>query len=189
MKVLSICLLALMCVGFGDNKSRSLEVYVTQGGRVITTRNHEVKLRKKTFELNFPFKKSTSFLVNCSFNDSTYRSAAAGEPIESLIGFVQSGLAEGRFNTERDVMVADKAPSYWFHDSENETRFDTIVQLDKKLKVAVRTIEQVFDVDQRSHLPLSSMKRPLYFVFIEYVYDRRLGKRVELKRNWLKVNW
>ncbi|CAN0004164.1 unnamed protein product [Chrysoparadoxa australica] len=189
MKHLCLFSLIIVCLGFGDVKTVELEFFVTQKGKAVPIRDHEVKLSRRTFELNFPFRKTTSFLVSCSYEDATLKAARDNQPIEELPGFAQTGMAEGRFNDQKDVIVSQSAPSYWYYNDANDTRFDSIIQLDKKNFVGIRTIEQLYDVAQRKHVELRGNRQPLHFVFIAYDYDKRLNKRVEIKRNWLTINF
>jgi len=166
------------------------KVYIQQDGIRQTITTNEVTLNKKPFNIVFVFAKPNGILISTSFNKSTYEKALKNEPLSKLPGYEGTGMAEGLLNTDKEVIIDDTSPSYWYYDNDKENRFNKISKTRDSL-VCTREIKQLYILDGKdnSTLPVEKITKPLYFVFVDYVSDPKTYERKEFQREMLKVNW
>jgi len=105
-------------------KDPVFNVYVHQHDHEMEITDHTVTLDKESFVLVFRFSQPMGVLVNASFDSKTYDMAMKGEDLEKLPGFEQTGMAEGLLNPDKEILLSDKAPCYWFYDNDEEHRFN-----------------------------------------------------------------
>lgn len=173
-----------------NEKYSPFKVYIEQDGIRLPITNNEVSLDKKPFRIVFVFDKPNGILISTSFNKATYEMAIKNEPLAKLPGYQGTGMAEYLFNNDKEVLVDDSAPSYWFFDNIKEHRFNT-VKTSKDSLVCTREIKQfnIFDEKGNIILPIEKVSKALYFVFIDYISDPQTYKKTELQREMIKINW
>ncbi|MGN6646956.1 MAG: hypothetical protein ACTHJT_10550 [Cytophaga sp.] len=166
------------------------KVYIEQNGIRQPIVNNEVSLEKQPFNIVFVMHKPDGVLISSSFNKTTYEKAVKKEPLSKLPGYENTGMAEGLFNSDNEVIICDDAPSYWFYDNDKEHRFNTVVKSKDSL-VCTRTIKQLYLLDEKDQptITVEKASKPLYFVFVDYVSDPKTYKRTELQREMIKINW
>jgi len=52
-----------------------------------------------------------------------------------------------------------------------------------------RVIENFNDLDSKAIIKIGNVEKPLYLVFISYKYGETMSNQIELKREWLQINW
>ncbi|WP_018344298.1 hypothetical protein [Cytophaga aurantiaca] len=183
------CTLLFSSAIFSDQRATEKQVplkfYIEQNGIRQTITNNEVTLDKKTFNIVFVLKKPDGVLVSSSFNKITYEKALKKEALSKLPCYQNTGMAEGLFNKDNEVMISDEAPSYWFYDTDKEHRFNTIIKSRDSL-VCTRTIKQVYIIDKQEPILIEKITKPLYFVFIN-LSDPNAHEPEE--REMIKINW
>lgn len=169
-----------------EEKIIPLKVYIEQNGIRQTVTNNEVALDKKPFNIVFVLKKPDGILISSSFDKITYEKALKKEALSNLPCYQNTGMAEGLFNKDNEVMISDEAPSYWFYDNDKEHRFNTVIKSRDSL-VCTRTINQVYIIDKEESLSIEKINNPLYFVFINSSDPGSSNKTEE--REMIKINW
>lgn len=172
-----------------EPKSFQIEIY--QKGKRVGITNNEVALQKAPFDIVITFidtAASKDILLNTSINPKTFLDALQNVPMDSLAGFQESGMAEVLFNEDRDVLLYDSAPSFWFYDSDELHRFN-LVKKDGKNLICTRTIESLYSVETKESIALNKVSYPIYMVFITYEYNKDFSHRIENQRFMLKINW
>jgi hypothetical protein len=165
-------------------------VKVRQGGKEIPIINHEITLKKKTFDLIFELTKPMGILLNASFEPQSYNQAKSGVPIDKIRGFEETGMAEGRRNEDLDIIIANPAPSYWYYDDDTENRFNEVSKSGNKI-ICTRTIKKYFDRDKETdpkEFPITEINNTLYLVFLDFKSNKDYTKK-EIYREYLKIKW
>jgi hypothetical protein len=166
------------------------KVYIEQDGIRIPVANNEVSLNKKPFDIVFVFDKPNAVLVNTSFDKSTYEMALKKEPLSKLPGYAGTGMAEGSFNSEKEVFIDDTCPSYWHYETSKDNRFNKVVKTKDSI-ICTRTIKQLNVLGEKENtiVPIKQITQPLYFVFVDYESDPKTFERKEIQREMIKINW
>ena len=167
---------------------KDFHVEVEQNGKLIEVINGEVTLEKEEFNLVFTLPEPMGLLLNSSFNKKTYKLASAGKPKSELPGFQTTGMAEGLLNEDKEIIISDDSPSYWFYTDEEMNRFNSTEKVNGKL-MCKRTIQNLWDVETKETTKISDVKKPLYIVFLSYKMAENKTDEIELKREWIKINW
>lgn len=162
-------------------------VQVLQRGEERAVIDHSVRLQKKAFTIVVHFSKPMGILVGAALNDRTWLPAVRREAIDDLPAFRETGMAEGRFNDQNDILLSDRAPSYWYYENPDDHRFNT-VRVDKNGITAFREIESFYDVSTRASIPVARAEAPLYLVFISYEHGEN-WERKEIHRQCVKIEW
>ena len=190
------CILLFSRAIFSNKNLRAVDkripfkIYIEQNGIRQTITNNTVLLDKKSFNLVFVLHKPSAVLVNASFDKTTYERALKKEPLSKLPGYEGTGMAEGLFNTDKELFIDDTAPSYWYYDNDKEHRFNKVVKTKDSL-VCTREIKQFYILEEKDNivLPVEKVSKPLYLVFDDYVTDPKTYERTELQREIIKINW
>jgi hypothetical protein len=171
-------------------KRTPFKVYIEQDGIRLPITNNEVSLNKKQFNIVFVFPKPNGIIISTSFNKTTYEKALKNEPLSKLPGFTESGMAEYLLNPDKEVMIDDTAPSYWYYDNDKEHRFNKVVKSRDSL-VCTREIKQLYILGGKEPviMPIEQVNKPLYFVFVDYESDPKTFERKEIQREMIKINW
>lgn len=144
---------------------RHVEVHVVQNGKAIREGDElEFTLQRGPFDLLFESDSAFAVLVNASFQSGTFMGALSGIPTKDLPGFLETGMAEKLFNEDRDVIIADSAPSYWYFDSKQDHRFNKVKRKRGRL-ICTRTIESFYFRETAISGALKGARhQPLYLV-------------------------
>ncbi len=171
-------------------ESTPFKVYIEQDGIRLPITNNDVSLNKKQFNIVFVFAKPNGVIISTSFNKTTYEKALKNEPISKLPGFTESGMAEYLLNPDKEVIIDDSAPSYWYYDNDKEHRFNKVAKSRDSL-VCTREIKQLYIPGEKEPiiLPIEQSNKPLYFVFVDYETNPKTYERKELQREMIKINW
>lgn len=163
-------------------------VYFSQNNTAADIIDNTVTLDKKSFDLLLGFSEPMGVLVNASFDSKTYDLALKGKALDKLPGFEQTGMAEGLLNTDKEIVLSEEAPGYWFYDNEEEHRFNEVQKTDTGF-ICLRTIEKLVDADNQTEIRVSEVNQPLYLVFISYKRGQSIMDRVEVQRQCIKIEW
>lgn len=163
-------------------------VSISQNGETIDIKNNTVTLNDTTFDIVINFSEPMGILVSASFDKSTYEKAKKNKPLNKLDGFTELGMADGLSNPDKEVLISDKAPNYWYFDSASESRFNKTEVHDNGIS-CTRTIEKVYDVSTGSTISVQDVKKDLFLVFISYKQGENLTDRIEIQRQCIKLVW
>lgn len=178
-----ILILSSMC-----SKTPNFHVRVEQNGKIIKAKNRVITLDKEAFKFVFELSEPMGVLINTSFNETSYQQASKGMEMSELFGFENTGMAEAIFNPDKEILIANDAPSAWFYESEEMHRFD-LVEKKKGQFWCTRIIENFFDVDADYTFPVAEIDKALYLVFIAYDQRDGINEEIELKREMVKIVW
>jgi len=161
-------------------------VALAQHGKLLGADNHRVELSRDPFIVMVLFREPDGVLINVSDKDTAYRAAAAGVDLDRLPGFGETGMAEWLFNKERDILVADDAPSYWYFTSDEDHRFDAPCERDDSVVLCQRTVEKLSYLGGAS-IPVEQAPDRLFLVFAKTRWDR--GQHVEMARDHVALDF
>ena len=167
---------------------RDFHVILEQNGKSIVPVNNVVTLDKSEFSLVFEFDAPMGLLINASFDKTTYQQAKEGKPKSTLQGFENTGMAEGLFNDSEEIFLSDEAPSYWFYEDETAHRFNTIEKKEGKI-ICKRTINNLYDINAGENIKVEAVGQSLYLVFISYKRGKTITDEIEIKREYIKIEW
>ena len=170
------------------NTEKTFKVTIEQNGTQQEIKNNSVVLNRRTFDIVIEFSEPMALLVNASFNKKTFNQASKNIHLDKLPGFQETGMAEGYFNTEKQLFLAYKAPNYWYYDSDDDNRFNIVDKTDHGI-ICKRTIENLYDIDTKTSIKTKEIDKPLYLVFISYKRGENITDRIEVQRQYFKVKW
>lgn len=179
---ITILCIAAFCLTSMSLKENDFHVIIEQDGKIIESNNGVVTLDKRPFTFVFEFNEPMGLLVNGSFEETTYKLATRGGKRSKLPGFQNTGMAEGLLNPEKEILISNESPSYWFYDDSENHRFNSIETVDGKL-LCRRIIENLYNVDAQTNIKVENVSKPLYVTFISYKESQ------EIKREWIKIEW
>lgn len=177
-----LVLLALLA-GTGNacaQEATPFRVSVEQEGIALEAVDGRVSLKPAPFDLVLHLPRSMGIKVHASLDGTTHALAMAGVALEALPGFAETGMAEGLFNTELELLLSPDAPNYLFYDSEEEHRFNAVSGSPEEGYRCVRTVASLYAVEAGSPIALSTLQAPLYLVFIHRVWGEPEQQRIAL---------
>lgn len=89
-------------------------VTVEQGGHEQTITNGKVMVKPMSFDIVIEMSEPMGVLVNASLNSRSFTKAINQKHLDKIPGFQETGMAEGLFNSDRAITLAELAPMYWF---------------------------------------------------------------------------
>ena|ERR1051326_2613193 len=186
----SLLCLSLFVLLFSGTEpvKRSFTYRILQDGVEVPLKKNSVTLRKKPFVIEFTIPGPLAIFVNASLSDKSYRIAKTKKPYTAIPGFTETGMAESNFNSEKEIMLNDAAPNYWFYENENQHRFDNVKPGTGNF-VCSRTVEKFYDVGQKKTLKLEQMTGPLYLIFLVKQAGKSQEDEKQLQRECLKIKW
>ncbi len=109
--------------------------------------------------------------VHALFDDRHFRAIRAGQPCAEAFPFMAAAGAENPRNADRDLFVylTEVGYAYWFHHSDDESRFEEATLLPDGRVRATRTIEKLTLIGSESskELPITQATEPaLYLTFL-----------------------
>lgn len=187
-KIKNILLLLLTNLIFSSIQAQEKEftVKIFQNGKSITIKKNTVKLQKKPFDIVFEMSEPMGILVNGSFDSTTFKNAKKGKPKSELLGFSNTGMAEGLLNKEKEIFISNDAPNYWHYKNKKNNRFNAISKIDGKI-ICTRTIEKIWEVENEKEILIENIKDKLYLVFI--IYKMENYEEVEIQRHYIRIKW
>lgn len=175
----------------GKQKSDSDKVFkitIEQNGKQQKIEDNHILLQPGSFEIVIEMSEPMGILVNASFDDKTFKLASKNKHLDKLPGFEETGMAEGLLNTDKEILLSEKAPSYWFYDTEEENRFNSISKLENGI-VCKRTIENLFDTETSTGIKITDVSKPIYLVFISYKKGSEITDQIEVQRQSIAIEW
>lgn len=144
--------------------AQTINVKVEQFGKNVDVVDGVCELKSDIFTLHFNVENMEAFLVGATFDEDVYRSAK-GETDLEVPWFESTGMAEEFFNTEKQILISNDAPSYWYFDSINDHRFDRSPVGDLGNWTASRTTEKFFDLARDASVSVRGYHGFLYLCF------------------------
>ncbi len=185
---LAAILILFICFISMNVKEKDFHVRIEQNGKVFESINGLVTLDKKEFNIVFEFSEPMGLLINGSFYEKTYKLASKGIIKSELPGFKNTGMAEGLLNPDKEILISDDSPNYWFYDDNEKNRFNSIEEAGGNI-LCRRIIQNLYDVETKTTIKVEDVSKPLYLVFISYKRGEKITDEIELKREWIKIIW
>jgi hypothetical protein len=165
-----------------ENADFSISIF--QDGEEKKIRRNLVSLQKREFAIHVHFSESIVLFVSAALNDKTYKPAKKGKRNEDLPAFQSTGLAEGIFNEDRHITLADDAPNHWHYRGVQDHRFNNIIITGNEM-TAVRDVAVFYDRSTRNFINISDVNEPLYLVFVEISEQGEIVTH----RQYIKIQW
>ena len=171
-----------------DLPTKTFLIYVEKDQEIIEEANDVISLEPDAFNFVFEFSRPMGVLVHASFDQKTLKLAKKNKPFNKLPGFRQTGMADVMANPEKQVLLSEEAPNYWFYQSDSEHRFDKVLRSGNRIR-CIRTIERILDTDAQASIEVEELSRPLHFVFISYERVENSLEVIEIQREFVTIKW
>ncbi len=186
------CIFTLFAFHIALNLSGQVDgifsIAVEQNNNNVPVSGGIVKLKREPFKIIITMSEPMGVLISASFKADSYLKAKEGATLSEIPGFMETGMAEGTNNSEKDMMINDNAPSYWFYDDDESNRFDVTYLKDEQI-VCERSIKQFFMVDTQTNMKVKDVATDLYLVFLTSSWNNDFTQRTEYQREYMKVQW
>ena len=163
---------------------------IIQGGRKIPIRNRRAALEKKPFTLVFHFSQLGSMLVQASFGPELIDRAMRGDRLDQLLG-EDSRISEEPMNPDEILQISDSGRYHnWLYLGPEIHRFDRggVKKVRQGGYVCRRTVSRLFI--GRREIPVEKCpKDSIYMLFVKTQRSAGSGRRGELQRDWLELNF
>lgn len=150
--------------------AQSLNVIITQNGKIIEPKNNIYKLRKSTFIFEITAKNIEGFLVGATTNKTIYTSAINKYNARAP-WFQNTGMAEELYNKDKELFLMDNAPSYWYFTDEKDHRFDKNPKGNLNNWTAKRTITRFYDIMVDQAIDLKNFDKDVYILMYNPIYN------------------
>lgn len=185
---LSILLLVVTQVSSWAQEG-NIQIQIKQNGVVVPNQNGVVHLKSNEFTFEVTSNNIESFLIGATFDKDLYRSAIGEADLEAP-WFESTAFADEIFNPNKELIISDESPSYWYYTSANDHRFDKNPKGNTQKWVGNRTIKVLNNLSSYEHIPLTKFKDYVYVYIYSPVYDEEYNLKevsilytVELKFN------
>jgi hypothetical protein len=168
--------------------NKVFKVTIHQNGELQKIKNNKVTLKPGPFDIIVEFSEPMGVFANASYNKETYKLALKNTPIDKLRGFLETGIADARFNKEREIYIADEAPNYWYYDTDTDNRFNSVEKSGNKI-ICKRTVEKTFDTSTDSTINIADLDKTLYLVFMSIVDNDSTTDKKEIQRQCIAIKW
>lgn len=178
----------LFAAGVMAQEEPHVTVEVVQDGKTFDISRHVINLKKAPFSIRFIFNRPMAVQVAASVKPNRYIIASHNSPMYAFMP-PASGLAEGFYNEDKSVFVADAVgTNYWYYSNDHDHRFDD-VKHDKNSIICTRTIENIGLGKDKIPIERAGINK-LYFVFVNAVNrDRLSDDYTEYQRIFLIINF
>ena len=162
--------------------------YIVQDGKRLSTYHQVVKVKRKPFEIVVDMPDKEGVFVSIAFNRKTYNKALENGVWQDLLGFKNPALPELWGNPEKELLVSDFSPYYWYIESRLKNKFSGYDKINNRY-VCSRTVDVLYDVDVHKQRPLETIGMSLYFTFIKFRVEEDNARAEELMRHHFKIQW
>ena len=172
------------------SKATHFTLGIIQNGRKIAVKNHRAVLEKKPFTLAFHFSQLGSMLVQASANPNLIDQAGRGSHIDKLLG-EDNRIPEDNMNPDALLYVSDKGRYHnWLYLGPEVHRFDRngVEKVRNGGYICRRTVQRLY-IDGREMPVEKYLKDNLYLLLIKTQRSAGSGRRSELQRDWVELNF
>lgn len=164
-KTLSFAIL-LLCTAsqFAYAQIKDLKVKVFQFQKEVKAVNSVYELKPAEFILHFDAENTSDFLIGATFDDDLFRSAK-GEADLEVAWYQNTGMAEDKFNSDKQILVSNEAPSFWYYETKNDHRFDKKPSGNKNKWSATRSINTIYDLNIDKEINIKHFRKSLFLIF------------------------
>ena len=173
-----------------DGRAVGFVMGVIQNGRKIPIGNHRIVLGKRAFTLVFYFSQLGSMLAQASFSPGLVDRARAGEGLDELLG-EDGRISEAPMNPDELLQISDRRRYHnWLYLGPEIHRFDRggVEKIRRGGYVCRRTVSRLFVAGRE--IPIEKCPRDtIYMLFVRTVRSAGAGRRIELHRDWLELDF
>ena len=152
-------------------QDQKLSIKVQQFGKEVQAVNNIYELKSDEFTLQFTVEYMGAILVGATFDEDVYRSAK-GEADLEVGWFENTGMAEVQFNADKQILISNDAPSYWYFEDKNDHRFDKDPTGNSSKWTAFRTTSKFDDLLNDKIIHIKDFNEYLYLVFYNKGYGQ-----------------
>ena len=164
-------------------------ISVEQDNVIKEINNHIVELEKKPFTIIVSFIGFDSIFVNASFTHESYIAALNGEPVDTIKGLQSPAMNEELFNKEALIYISEKSPNYWYYTNDNDHRFSEVIKK-SEIYLCRRNVASVYVTDKNKKIDIADIPaNEIYLVFMKAEWNKDYSKKIEIKREYLKLNF
>ena len=167
-----------------ENPHFNIEFY--QDGHKVDIIDNTLNLSKKEFDIQFELNQPMGILVATSYNNDAFERAKEGLSLDEIPILESTGMAEEENNKNKEILLSNESPSYWYYDNDKENRFNKINKNEGKI-FATRTIKKINEIENEITRKIEEIDKPLYMVFTTYKYNKDFTKKIEYQRFFVKI--
>ena len=189
-KVMSFLAIILLVINasFVTYPSHFFMAYVVQDGVRLPIDEHVVKVKKAPFEIVLDLPNKQGVFVHVSYNKTTFNRALRNEDLTNLPGFEKTAIFELWNNPDKNLLLADNQPMYWFIESKSKARFSSYEIINDR-HICERKVSNIYDVDTHERRDLSTMSSPVYVTFLKFDEQGKNYRYKEVMRHEFKIEW
>jgi len=164
------------------------EVGIQQDRKLVPIDNHQVVLQKKPFTIVLYLKQPDGILVNAALTPESFESARAGKPLKDIKGFDDLGMAEEIFNPKALLIIASRAPHFWYYANNANHRFNDVAKK-QGILICRRIVANLLYLDTtKAFVAVKNISEDtLYLVFMRTKWTKDFSKQIEKQREYIKV--
>ena len=188
--VLALMIFVGLSMTLHATEDPKFEISFVQNGQTIKPVHGVIKLKKQPFAVQVDMTKKMHLMVAASQKSKVYKTAMKNEHIHEMSIFAEKGMVEGKFNPEKNILLSDKQPNYWYFSTEKSNRFDKTVVDEYSTKVTcTRTVTHFTVYDSKEEIDVSEIVREVYLVFITTKVGNNSLDKIEVQRLPVKIEW
>ena len=171
MKKIGLSLLLFITVQISSwAQEGTVQVEVKQNGAIVPMQDGVVTLKSNEFVFEVTSNNVDGFLIGATFDNDIYRSAI-GEADLEVEWFNSTAIADEVFNPNKELIISDEVPTYWYYTNAKDHRFDKNPKGNAEHWVGNRTIKVLNNLSSYETIPLTKFKDSVYVYFYSPIYD------------------
>jgi len=166
------------------------EIFIEQGGSILSVAESKVELRKMPFSIIVKFKNPDSIMVNASFLSETFNNSLAEIPVNSLRGFKNPGIDEEPFNKNKCLYISKDAPNIWYYTNDSDHSFNKTEKIENYI-ICTREITSLVDYDSGGkEIEIGKLKEDsIYLVIISFDWNEDFTQIKEKGRKAIELKF
>lgn len=167
-----------------------IDVSIEQSGNNINIIDDTAEIRRSKFSIKFKFPQPDNILINASYNSETFNNAKGGLPLNDLLGFKKSGIAEELFNKDSVIYLSSDSPNFWYYADDKDHRFNSVLKIDNGY-LCTREISGIIDLDGAGEkTDITRIKKnEIFIVMIKSEWNEDYTKMIEKSRKLIKLKF
>lgn len=164
------------------------KAYIVQDGQQLPIKYHVVQVKRKPFQIIVDMPDKEGVFVNASFSKNTYKNALKNVPFKDLNGFSEAAIYEVWKNPNKELLVSNTKPCFWFIESRLNHRFSDYEWVNKRY-ICTRQVDVIYDVNVHEEVDFKQLDAPMYLTFIKFKKIGEDFRGEELMRHEFKIEW
>lgn len=163
----------LLCVSVTGwaQQNNGVSVVIKQNGKALALTNGVVHLKNTDFVFEVKANQTEGVFVAATYDKALYLSAI-GEAELDVPWFENTAMADDMYNPNKEIVISDELPNYWFYTNAKEHRFDKHPKGTSTQYTATRTIHQFNDLANYEVTTVANINKPVYvFLYVPTYND------------------